>query len=767
MIFRKVPHPANFSFAHSFDPETATFTIDGDLFRAEIQTYSGGLTRIRIENRRWKPYKPLHPLNPPSKTVKPPKAGADLALRIAKTLSGVPGEAFGVMGQAWLFQFQVEEGARFYGMGEKNFDRIEHSARRTKFWNTDVWADFHEKEWQESTPDPSYLSVPYLIVKSGGQYFGILAHTPYPVFMETPGEQEVFVDWQRTSPHVIVGAEGGPPDLWVIEGPTLPELTRKLQNLVGVTPLPPVWALGYHQSRWGYATQHQLYELDDKFRHYRIPLDGLWLDIEYMDGYRIFTIDANNFPDGVESAVWRVWRHRRRVVPILDPGIKAEPGYAIYDEGKKKGMFCVNPQGNEFIGMVWPGQTVYPDFTQGKVRRWWAGHVRDLTKKGFAGYWVDMNDPATGSVDPRGMLFQNGRAPHEAHRNEYALGMQMATRDGIRRARPRSRPFVLSRSGFIGTGAYSAVWSGDNCATYHHLRLAIPTALNLGLSGIPFNGCDVGGFGGDTPEALMLDWMKACFLFPFFRNHTMHGARPQEPWAYSRRGLGMIRHLIQLRYRFMPYLYNLFVEQERTGEAILRPLFYDYEAPELETISDQFLVGPWVLQAPCVEEGAKSRSLLLPGDAPWYRLADGKWLAPGRYEENLTRDSTPVFVRAGAIVPLTAQLPTKAKTKLDEVEFHIFAPEGWSGTTETTYVADDGESMAYLKGQRSELRVRVTGDGKRLDIETETLADRHGPIEASFVLHTPISTVRLNGKSVKTTPDETHFFGPLRVTRIA
>ena len=289
--------------------------------------------------------------------------------------------------------------------------------------------------------------------------------------METPGNDDtrVFVEWQRTSDMLTIGAEGGTPELWIIVGPTLKELTRKLQKLVGVPPLPPLWSLGYHQSRWEYGSEADLLDLDQKFADHKIPCDGLWLDIDYMSGYRVFTVNDENFPSTPVGVSKIIAKNRRRMVPILDPGVKNEPGYSVFDDGVAKDIFCRNTEGGHFVGLVWPGETVFPDFTLAMGRKWWSDHVKEFAAKGFEACWIDMNDPSTGPVDPNDMLFNKGREPHAMHRNEYSLGMQMATFDGFKRARPTKRPFILSRSGFIGTSKYSAIWTGDNVANYFYL----------------------------------------------------------------------------------------------------------------------------------------------------------------------------------------------------------------------------------------------------------------------------------------------------------
>lgn len=774
MFFTKYPHAANFNFASDLNEKTGAFQVGGKRYSVQLEAFEGEVYRLRISNPRvWKPTRRIVELTPGAPARSHLKVRADgFELQDSKgrgILQTAPGQGIGISGEASMFQFEVGKDARFFGMGEKTFGRLELSGLRAKFWNTDVWGDFHFAQWLEHPTDPPYASVPYLIVRLKGVYIGLLLDNPHPTFMETPGRPggpQVFVEWQRTSPRLIVGSEGGEPCLWVIVGPTLAELTRKLQNLVGKTPLPPLWALGYHQSRWGYAGEKDLLELDKKFTEHRIPCDGLWLDIDYMRGFRVFTLDPKQFPKGLSPAAKALAQSGRRIVAILDPGVKHEPGLDLYEDGLEKDVYCRNAVGKPFVGMVWPGETVFPDFSIAKGRDWWSAKVRDFVKLGFGGYWIDMNDPSTGPVDPTGMRFNAGREPHEAHHNDYALGMQKATFGGLRAAYPSRRPFVLSRSAFTGTSRYAAVWTGDNLSNRFYLKLAIPTTLGLALSGIPFNGPDVGGFGGDTNEGLIVDWMKAGFLFPFCRNHTSGGTRSQEPWAFTQRGMRLLRRYIRLRYRFMPYLYQLFVRQEGSGEAILRPLLHDFEGP-FDEIVDQFMVGPWVMQAPLLEEGTKQRTLVLPGASAWFDARTGDWRAPGTVRVPNEPSTTPLYFRAGAVVPLRKGDAGSNRTDLRRPEFHLLAPGDWNGETTETYVADDGATTAYLRGKRSTIEIRISGSAGTLAIQTSGLESGFGTIRPSFVLHGPRRGVSLNGKKATLAPITVTLTGkPFRAWRV-
>jgi alpha-glucosidase len=769
MFFTKFPHVSNFSFAESYDPVKGVARIGQRAFPVRVRSMAGGIHHVEILGEGlWAEDLRLVTLNAPAPEASKRfrlRGALELHLKGAKgkpLLQSAPGMAFGVMGPAWAMCFVYSKEQRFYGLGEKTFGRLEAGNRKTKFWNTDALSDFHFKQLESSPTDPSYVSVPYLIVRRGMEFAGILVENLCAPFIDT-GCDPTFQQDREDLRRIVIGAEDGRPSVWFIEGPTLAELTCKLQKLVGVHPRPPLWALGYHQSRWGYKGEQDLLHLDERMTAHEIPNDGLWIDIDYMRDFRVFTVAEEAFPNGVPATLARLAPGGRRVVPILDPGVKRDAGFECYREGIERGVFCMGPEGKPFVGMVWPGETVFPDFTLPEGREWWAERVRRFfLEHGFGAAWLDMNDPSTGVVDTAAMLWRRGTLPHLAFHNQYALGMQMACHEGFRAAYPERRPFLLSRSGSPGTSRYSAVWTGDNVANRFYLRGSIPATLNLSLSGIPFNGPDVGGFLLDTGEALMIDWVKAGFLFPFFRIHSGMGFRDQEPWSYSPQGLRIIRHYIRLRYKLLPYLYQRFLEHERNGTPILRPVMYHY--PGADDLGDQFLVGADILQAPFVDE-PRTRSLALPGDRAWFCARTGVWTPAGEHEAQADRGSTPLYFRDGAIVPCAPGEPKDNRRDLRRVEFHLFLSEGTA--SEGNYLADDGETLAYQCGEVSEIGVRARLEDGNLGIRWEQTGMRYGPIEPTFVLYGPVTSAMVNGKAAKLRPARVRWSGvPMRALRV-
>jgi alpha-glucosidase len=752
-LFSKYFNPHNFRFAEGF--EANSFRIDGENFPLDAQSVGDDVWRLRVRHPRWPVDHCRSGLLPDERSEGARhKARLEVAhdgglsLRAGALgrafLASLPGAAFGVSGQAWMFQFRLRPDMQFYGMGEKSTP-FEKSERTHRFWNTDVWADHGTSRAKNSSYDPDYISVPYLIVKRGNTYAGILLDNPHASVISISPRLNVANQMMATeveTPFFFLGSEDGPPCLYFLFGPSLPELTRKLQKLAGPTPLPPLWALGHHQCRWGYRGTEDLEYLADHFAKHEFPNDGLWLDIDYMDGYRVFTWSREHFRDPAKE-IAGLQAKGFKVVPILDPGVKREKGFPVYDGGHAAGIFCRNPAGGEFTGVVWPGYTVFPDFSLPKAQAWWAAHVAEFAKLGPDGAWLDMNDPSTGPVDCNAMLFQEGRAAHDAYHNQYASLMAEATRRGFLAARPDKRPFLISRSGFTGGQRYSAHWTGDNWSNYHHLHTSIGKTLNLGLSGMPFNGPDVPGFGGNASTALFLDWYKAGFLFPFLRNHSMRTFKRQEPWVFPKEAFAIARRFVRLRYKLLPYLYNLFIRHEDEGEAILRPLFYDFEDTRrlpLAHVNDQFLVGPSIMQAPFTAEGLSEREIALPA-ARWWRADKPGWVSgPERFRARRSEAGTPLFLREGALIPMQTGIPKDNRKDLKDIELLLVLPPDFHGRAEGRYACDDGETFAYREGARSTYRFSAEVRKGVVRLEAHAESRGFGPIRI-----TPVTLGRFEG----------------------
>ncbi len=727
MYFNKIRHPSNFTFSNAFD--AGVLALGAKSARATVRDLGEDVFHVELtDTARWPldaRVLPLHEdvfahtgsrcqlaISPTGNLILNDSTGAPL-------LSGLESACLGVSGSAWMVQFARHADMRFFGQGEKTTG-LEKTGKRTKFWNADVWADHAMHTIEHGQADPQYASIPYLLVRQGAQWVGVLVDHPGAVFMDTGSNWFFFgKDDQNAPPAFWFGADQGVPAFYLIAGDSVASVTQRLQRLVGATPLPPLWSLGHHQSRWGYAGTQHLKRLDEAFTAHGFPNDGLWLDIDYMDRFKVFTTSAEHFDD-LENDLKALQANGRRIVPILDPGVKVEAGYEVAESGQAADIFCHNPEGQPFVGFVWPGRTWFPDYSLPEGRDWWATYAKAFRESGFDGAWLDMNDPSTGAAELDDMLFQRGAWPHWTYHNQYATGMAQATRDGFLAARPDERPFLLARSAYTGSSRFTAVWTGDNFSSWHHLRTSIHCSLNLALSGIPFNGPDVPGFGGHADKDLAVAWYKAGCLFPFLRNHACAGTAEQEPWAFGLEALETIRHHVRLRYKLLPYFYQLWNAQEQHGAAVMRPLFYDFantDGLELDRVDDQFLIGPAIMQAPVMQQGQQSRFVALPGTGRWMDANTGQFLTAGRITQVISgAESTPIYLREGSLLPMQPGVRTSAVNDLSDIELHVILGAGTQEEATLDYVADDGLSYGYRQGVRSVYRLHVRRDGNTLEL---------------------------------------------------
>lgn len=755
MYFQKIRHPSNFSFASGHAAQT--LLIGTSSVETMVRDLGEDVFHVELRNAaRW-------PLDPRLVRMHDDAFGAcgsthrlgltdsgNLALTRGEgeiVLAGVESASLGVCGSAWIVQLARDAEMRFYGQGEK-FTGLEKTGKRTKFWNLDVWGDHPMPVVIEGQADPQYAAIPYLLIRRGRSWIGILVDHPGVVFMDT-GSNWFFTgrDDLNAPPSLWFGADQGIPAFYVIAGTSAASVTRRLQRLVGKTPLPPLWSLGHHQCRWGYCGPRDLERLDESFREHEFPCDGLWLDIDYMDRYKVFTTSPAHFGD--RSAELKALEDKgRRVVPILDPGVKVEEGYEVAESGLRAGVFCQNPEGKPYVGFVWPGRTWFPDFSLPEARGWWAGYAKQFREWGFAGAWLDMNDPSVGAVELDDMRFQHGAWEHWTYHNVYATGMAQATHEGFLAARPDERPFLIARSAATGSSRWTAVWTGDNYSNWHHLRTAIHCTLNLALSGIPFNGPDVPGFGGHADKELAIAWYKVGMFFPFLRNHALIGTTQQEPWVFGPEALDIIRHCVRLRYKLLPYLYQQWIAQERDGSAVMRPLFHDFENAdglELDYIDDQFLIGPALMQAPLVQQGQQRRTVALPGKPDgtgrWMDAGTGRFVKAGRNIQVTSNVRfTPVYLLEGQMLPMQVGERTTQHNDLADIELHVILGAGSTNEAVMDYVADDGQSYGYQRGARSACTLRARREGEVIHLTVEKLQSGWKPLRMRIVAYDGAAT---------------------------
>lgn len=576
----------------------------------------------------------------------------------------------------------------FYGLGEKaaRLDR-----RRGKFvmWTSDT------PGYVEGT-DPLYQSIPF--------YLGLENGTAYGLFYDNAW-RSTFEFGHLTQESVNYTADGGELNYYFFAGPSLQKVVSRYTELTGRMPLPPLWSLGHQQSRYSYYPDKLVEHIADTFRARDLPLDVLYLDIHYMDGYRVFTWDKTRFPDPV-ALTSRLAGQGIHVVTIVDPGVKHQPegGYATYDEGAKKDYFLKQTDGTVYVGEVWPGKAVFVDYTRADARQWWGEQHHALTAAGVAGIWTDMNEPAD-FRDPTGKLHENilfddlgQHTPYNGLRNTFALNMARATYEGLQRLQPDRRPFVITRAGYAGIQRYAVKWTGDNNATFASLALNIPMFASLGLSGEPFIGADIPGFIGRGDGELLARSYQIAAFSPFFRNHSAIDTYDKEPWRFGRYYEDIVRKFIKLRYALLPFLYTTMEEASRTGVPLFRPLVLNFQADEnTAIIDDQFMVGDALLAAPVTRAAQREREVYFPA-GPWYDWWTGD-LASSGGETLAVRapiEHLPLYVRGGSIVPSTIAMQHTGEKPWNPLRFDVY-PDA-AGSAQGSLYEDDGTSPAYRQG---------------------------------------------------------------------
>ena len=527
--------------------------------------------------------------------------------------------------------------------------------------------------------------------------------------------------------------------------------------LTGRPPMPPRWTLGYHQARWSYYPDSKVQAICQEFRDRSIPADAIWLDIDYMDGFRSFTWDPQGFPDPA-GLVDDLSAIGFKTVAIIDPGLKADPAWSIYQQGLAGGHFLSTADGLPFVGEVWPGPSVFPDFTRAATRAWWGSLFPALADVGVRGVWLDMNEPANFKEEqfytvPGTVLATGDAGPvsMDGVHNTYALAEAMASYEGLLQARPNSRPFLLTRAGFAGIQRYAAVWTGDAASTMESLSSSFTMLLGMGLSGLPFVGSDVGGWTGSPSPELFARWLEVGTLSPFFRAHVATGTPDQEPWSFGAEVEEISRIHIGERYRLLPYLYSLFRIANQTGLPLLRAMPMEFqEDATTYALGTQGMVGPFLLVAPVLEVGAVERTLYLPaGDwLEWYSGAP--YTGPGYTTVNLTLQALPTFLRAGAIVPTGPVLQYSDQAPLAPLQLDLFPAEQLS---EFTLYEDDGETLDHANGESATIsyELQATATGARLSagprlgsfaVPARALKLRFRPVDAE------VAQVRKNGLPV-------------------
>jgi alpha-glucosidase len=600
----------------------------------------------------------------------------------------------------------------YFGLGDKpgTLDRRDHAY---SMWNTDSYG------FQEST-DPIYKSIPFFLTSLRGVTTGVLFDNTW----------RTSFDFGKESPDAYsFGSENGPLDYYVLYGPDAKHVLSTYTWLTGPAPLPPLWSFGFQQSRFSYRPELEVKAIADRLRADKIPVDAIYLDIDFQDHHRPFAVDQIQFPH-FSQMIADLKKQDLHVVAITDLHIAYLPNadYAPYDSGAAGDHFVKNPDDSIYVGKVWPGPSVFPDFTRKSTRKWWGSLYAQFVHDGVSGFWNDMNEPSVFDgpkltmpddvkhrIDEPG--FEARTTTHLEIHNVYGMENSRATYDGLLKLSPDQRPFVLTRASYAGGQRYAVTWTGDNSSTWNHLRLTTPMLLNLGLSGFGFSGADVGGFIGSPGPELLTKWFELGAFQPIDRDHACDTSANQEIWVHGPEQEAIRKRYIEERYKLMPYLYTAAEELSRTGLPIVRPLFLEFpdatkdKHPMDLDAGNEFLFGSNLLVAPAVyPEKPDAYTVELPS-VNWYNYWTGEKVEGGTLSDGAPAlndpgfigrkimikpelEVLPVFVREGSILPLQPLVQSTSETPKGPLTLRVYPGKDCKGSL---YI-DDGQTFAYRQG---------------------------------------------------------------------
>ncbi|MDK0657009.1 glycoside hydrolase family 31 protein [Clostridium perfringens] len=591
---------------------------------------------------------------------------------------------------------KVNDCLAYYGLGEKGGD-LNKKGCYTENFNTD----------DPETDDDSityYKTIPFYVALKEEATYGIFFDNSFRSYFDMGKEM---------GDRIFFGAIGGQIQYYFIPGENIKEVVKNYTALTGRMEMPPLWSLGYQQCRFSYFSQEEVRELVKTFEEKDIPLDVVYLDIDYMDGFRVMTFKTPNFDDAA-GLISDLKEKGIRTITIIDPGVKVDEEYDVFKRGKEGNHFTKKLDGEMFIGAVWPGDSAFPDFSNKDCREWWKSELKKfISEHGMDGIWNDMNEPCVFNNDHKTMLetclhnSDNGVIEHKEFHNRYGFEMSRCSKEAQEELHPNERGFSMTRATYAGGQRYSSVWTGDNMSLWSQMRMSISMNANLGISGFSFVGNDVSGFGLDSSEELFIRWMEMGPFIPIFRNHSNMYTRRQEPWAFGPRAEKIAKKSIELRYELLPYIYDLYYISHKEGLPIFRHMIMEYEKDmNLLNMREQFMLGENMLVAPVLYEGERSKTVYLPKGS-WFnyftmeKLQGGKW-----YKLPCELDEILVFVKEGSIIPTYNKKFRNVKERPKNILLKVFG-ENAKGF----HYNDDGHSMEYLEGKYTYMDIKVV-DGK-------------------------------------------------------
>ena len=646
---------------------------------------------------------------------------------------------------------QSHDGESYFGLGDKPVE-LNLKGKRFENWVTDSYA------YGKGT-DPIYKAIPFYTGLHNKKAYGIFFDNTFRSYFDFSNERRNVTSFW---------AQGGEMNYYFIYGPQMEDVVANYTDLTGKPhQLPPLWALGFHQCKWSYYPESNVKEITKKFRDLKIPCDAIYLDIDYMEGFRCFTWSKEYFPDP-KRMVKELADDGFKTVVIIDPGIKIDKEYSVFKEALDKDYFCKRADGPYMKGKVWPGECYFPDFTNKKVRDWWSELFRELVEDiGVKGVWNDMNEPAVMEVpnktfpDDVRHEYEGNRCSHRKAHNVYGMQMARATYQGVKKFAYPKRPFVITRAAYSGTQRYCSTWTGDNVATWEHLWIANVQAQRMAMSGFSFAGSDIGGFAEQPQGELFTRWIQLGIFHPFCRVHSSGDHGNQEPWAFDEDVTNIVRKFIELRYQLLPYLYTSFWKYVDEGVPMLKSLvLYDQEDVHTHYRSDEFIFGEQILVCPILEPNAKGRRMFFPR-GKWINYWTDQVVNGGREAwVDADIDSIPMFIKEGAIIPKFPIQQYVGEKDIDEVTLEVYYKKG---KEDSTLFDDAHDGYDYTKGRYSLRTFKLNGKENELIIQqhkegkyvtkydTFKLSFHNVPFKVESVqidnVKVPLSELKFNGEN--------------------
>lgn len=586
------------------------------------------------------------------------------------------------------------------------------------------------------TDDPNHTENKYSLY-GAHNFIIVFGKETFGLFLDYPGTMEFDIGYTRQD-ELVIRCENADLDFYVIEGETPYEIVKQFRKLIGTSYIPPKFAFGFGQSRWGYKTAEDFRNVVKGYRENHIPMDMLYMDIDYMDHYKDFTVNPEEFPD-FKAFVEEMKEQKIHLIPIIDAGVKIEDGYEIYEEGKEKGYFCKREDGSDFVSEVWPGWTHFPDMLNPEARDWFGGKYETLISQGIDGFWNDMNEPAMFST-PEGVarlkeylkdfLAEEKEAPgfrlgdevralannaedyknfyhkvngesvrHDKVHNLFGFNMTRAAGEAFRKIAPGKRILMFSRSSYIGMHRYGGIWMGDNHSWWSHILLNLKMLPSLNMCGFLYTGADLGGFNSNVTRDLLLRWLALGVFTPLMRDHAALGTRDQECYRFEH--VEDFRHVIGVRYRLIPYLYSEYMKAALGNDMLFRPLSFDFPEDSMALqVEDQLLLGNEVMIAPVYTQNAKGRYVYLPEEMKFVKfMPDGsiyqETLEKGHHFVEIALNEVPLFIRKGKNIPVVEQAEC-----VEDIQMDTMKTIGYEEGAYELY-DDDGVSTEVSLPQRS------------------------------------------------------------------